>query len=309
MSNNEQEKEEIWYYCDNQNDDEIKIEIPKIPHSKNMNLFGETQEDKDKKKETEKREDEARKSEYERICRHEEQQNHQALFGISKYAQNTTEIDWKKEFFNLLKNKVSNFLGNFPYNNIILFLGSGASVNGKKYGKTMSQLVEEIKNDLEEGKRKNSQKGDIDYKKIFSIEELREYDPSNKRDDFNLESVITQLELERESKNTNEANLEKIENTLAYIKYKIFKEFNYREINSNDFSHGTIMNYLIKKLKDNGTKLNVVTTNYDAVVEKVASEHGYIVFDGFGFDSAHEFDEDIFDWNLTKQVTGVNTME
>lgn len=277
MSNNEQEKEEIWYYYGNEKDGRI-------------GLKGESS------------------SKYEEFFKEKKTLISQTTVDSSKDS-DEIKLDWEEKFFNFLKNKVSNFLGNFPYNNIILFLGSGASVNDKKYGKTMAQLVEEIKNDLEEGKRKISQKGDIDYKNIFSIEELREYDPSNNRDDFNLESVITQLELERKSKNTNEANLEKIENTLAYIKYKIFKEVNYREINTNDFSHGTIMNYLIKKLKDNGTKLNVVTTNYDAVVEKVASENGYIVFDGFGFDSAHEFDDDIFDWNLTKKVTGVNTKE
>lgn len=66
------------------------------------------------------------------------------------------------------------------------------------------------------------------------------------------------------------------------------------------FQHLSIMKLLMSKLDKDDSKLEVVTTNYDKVIEKAAEKGKITVFDGFGFDSHPVFDDSWFDWNLSK---------
>ena len=75
------------------------------------------------------------------------------------------------------------------------------------------------------------------------------------------------------------------------------------------FYHLPIKKQLMKWIDKKEGKLEFVTTNYDRVIEKAAEKGNLIVFDGFGFNIDASFDDNWFDWNLSKNVKGLSTNE
>lgn len=57
------------------------------------------------------------------------------------------------------------------------------------------------------------------------------------------------------------------------------------------------------------SKLTIVTTNYDTLLEDAADSIGYTVMDGFSFSHRPYFDSDMFEWNLVRDIENVKTRE
>ena len=87
-----------------------------------------------------------------------------------------------------------------------------------------------------------------------------------------------------------------------------YKDYPFEDKNES-FQHLAIMKTLMAKLNKDDVKLEIVTTNYDQVIEKAAEKGKITVFDGFGFNSHPIFDDSWFDWNLSKKVKYLNTNE
>ena len=57
------------------------------------------------------------------------------------------------------------------------------------------------------------------------------------------------------------------------------------------------------------SKLTLVTTNYDTLIEDAADSIEYTVMDGFTFTHRPHFDSDMYEWNLVKDIENVKTRE
>lgn len=248
-----------------------------------------------------------------------------------------SESFYKEQFYLYVKSKVDDFLYG-EKDNIVFLLGAGASVLGRewKYGKTMSRLACEIIKDLYFSKNSKNYEGEIltleDFSQLSNIPNSTELKNtvdkvlSDVNDDntknFELENFISTLnkilnladkqgELFNSTKNPH--YIEQVEKTRDLIQQQISKLVRYRaypfDAGKESFQHLSIMKLLMSKLDKDDSKLEVVTTNYDKVIEKAAEKGKITVFDGFGFDSHPVFDDSWFDWNLSKKSQDSNTNE
>lgn len=216
-------------------------------------------------------------------------------------------IDFKNE----IKLNVNKFI-NKKFDNIIFLAGAGASVvlkaDGKidsDFGKTVKMIADDIFNELK------------DTEDLFSLEELAKItsfsqsiikensDGKELRTDFNLEDFLSNLfhfkmYISAEERTKYTATVNKI---LTLIK----KNTNY-DYSSEKFKHGAILKILTEKIEA-PNKLSVVTTNYDTLFEEAAADGNYTIFDGFNFLSKPQFDSDMFEWNLVKEVQNIKTKE
>lgn len=222
------------------------------------------------------------------------------------------------EFRNDIKKEVSKII-NRRFDNIVLLAGAGASVVPKadgginpKYGKTMQKIANNIFEELKDTNNKDTENANDNY---FSLEELAEIshfkDPVEKEDngqlsnDFSLEDFLSNV-IHFEPY-VDEKNRQKYHNTKNKILTLIKKDTKY-SYDKKVFNHEAILNLLSEKVEA-PNKLSVVTTNYDTIFEDAAANSNYTVFDGFKFMTEPEFDSDMFNWNLVKEVPDIKTQE
>lgn len=53
----------------------------------------------------------------------------------------------------------------------------------------------------------------------------------------------------------------------------------------------------------------VATTNYDLAIEKSLEKDNFTIFDGFEFGNNKEFNDDMYEWVLSKEVNNINTKQ
>lgn len=219
----------------------------------------------------------------------------------------------RNEFNVIIQEEVSKFIDN-SFSNVVVLLGAGASVVSlasgeinKAYGKTVAMIAQIVSSELFDGKYVLDNKT-IDVKSLEELSKLVKYQDNiyeengNLKNEFNLEDFLSKL-----LSYINFINDDKIKNSKNAIFDIIEKETNY-EYNSDYFKHEALLNLLSKKI-NNKNKLNIVTTNYDTLIEDAANQAGYTIFDGFSFSQTPVFDDDMFEWNLVKDVPFVETNE
>ncbi|HAP4836410.1 TPA: SIR2 family protein [Enterococcus faecalis] len=220
-----------------------------------------------------------------------------------------SETDFKNE----IKLNVSKFI-NKKFDNIVFLAGAGASVvtdeNGKidfNFGKTVKMIADDIFIKLNEDTN------------VFNLKELVEITHFNVNDvivqtenaeevlidNFNLEDFLSNLfhfepYVTDKQKDKYIATRNKI---LTLIKKNT--DYSYQ---SSTLNHGAILKILTKRIEA-PNKLSVVTTNYDTLFEGAAATGNYTVFDGFNFLSEPQFDSDMFDWNLVREISNIKTKE
>lgn len=209
----------------------------------------------------------------------------------------------ESQFKNDIRKEINYFIDKSQ--NIIVLIGAGASVvtdsNGDidlDYGPTMRDLANLIDTEL---KISND---------FYTIDELKKF-CNYKEDEVNIENLLSKLQTYMEFIyiDGKESNINKNFDKKKYKKsieeiLKIIKKHTDIEYNENVFKHAN----LIKKLSDIVTtpyRVSFVTTNYDSVIEKAAASIGYIVFDGFTFNIDPQFDAEMFDWILARNIPNV----
>lgn len=230
---------------------------------------------------------------------------------------NDSAID-SVEFKKIVKNESLKFINN-KFDNIVVLVGAGASVTDNKFkkdengiaraGVTVAKIADEV---LEELSNESSSLNE-DQAAVFSLEEMAsmsKYDDNILNEDklndkFNLEDFLSNI-LAYE-KFVPEEDKEKFNNTKNAILDIIIKATSYN-YDSNTFNHVKFLNVL-SKLTRPENKLNLVTTNYDTLLEDAAESMKWTVFDGFSFSQTPQFDSTMFDWNLVKEVPNVKTNE
>lgn len=239
------------------------------------------------------------------------------------YYKNGTEIELeeasdkknnkkrKVKYLNELKKSINDFTGKYSnsFDNVILLLGAGASLldkktsNGTKSGVTMNALKDSVYDELKNDKELYSVQEIV---KRMNLDEDKCLDENHEKlsDSFGLEDFISNMKnyLPFCLKDTIfKSSLEKIYNI-------IIDKTNY-DFKDEKFNHAKLINIVNNDLVKKEKKLNIVTTNYDTLIEEAADSLNYTVFDGFSFSARPTFDEDMFDWNLSKKVPGIQTNE
>ncbi|MCL0330806.1 SIR2 family protein [Apilactobacillus xinyiensis] len=241
----------------------------------------------------------------------------------------------EEEFNNLIKIETQKFI-NQNFDNIVVMVGAGASVTDNEFktdengiatsGVTVSKMANEILNKLKDGKYNfiSNKNGETDnnIKDVFTLEEISRksqyssnilYDNDRNNNDeellrlnnkFNLEDFLSNM---FEYEHFVSEDKEKFNNTKEAILNIIIKSTSYNYDNKK-FKHIKFLNILSKLVKSEN-KLNLVTTNYDTLLEDAAESMKWTIFDGFSFSQTPQFDSTMFDWNLTKEVSNVKTHE
>ncbi|MDD3123535.1 MAG: SIR2 family protein [Candidatus Izemoplasmatales bacterium] len=222
-----------------------------------------------------------------------------------------TEIKFDKE----IKIAVSSWVNN-RFDNIICLIGAGASVvqgedgkPDKNYGQTVQMIAENVFHELKNEKYVlNGEECNVLTLKtlVEKVQYIKNSVTDNEITDiFNLEDFLSYLlafekfVLDDEKViffNSKEAIFQEIKRATSY------------EYTSDKFYHAKFLNILSKLVKKE-QKLNIVTTNYDTLIEDSANEEGFTVLDGFKFAQKPIFDASMFDWHLIKDVPNVKTQE
>lgn len=88
----------------------------------------------------------------------------------------------------------------------------------------------------------------------------------------------------------------------------MIKENTSYEYDNKYLKHSAFIN-TVSHLTKTPSKLTIVTTNYDTLLEDAADSIGYTVMDGFSFSHRPYFDSDMFEWNLVRDIENVKTRE
>ena len=241
--------------------------------------------------------------------------NNKYTYDNDKYLKNETPLmDEDGNSINdasfklLIKKETSHFIHK-NYGNIIVLAGAGASVvlNGnnicEKFGKTVSMLAELINKELKMDSNCFTLQELADFCKYnVPVEEVEESKINPK---FNLEDFLSNL-----------LSFEKYVAEGDYPKYEVSKNKIFDLIISNTsydydesyLKHSAFIN-TVSHLVKTPSKLSIVTTNYDTLIEDAADSIGFTVIDGFTFAHRPQFDSDMFEWNLVKDIENIKTRE
>lgn len=201
-----------------------------------------------------------------------------------------------------------------------------------KYGKTINMIAEKVCEELKEKKYELTyltNEKDKETIETFSLEEIisiienKEVDKihigskeesGNKEDNNNKSNESIRFDLENflsklitYNQLVKNENTEKMKNSQKAI-FDIIKKNVAYEYDPKVFRHTSLIKILSKKLS-NENKLSIVTTNYDTLIEDAAELINYTVIDGFSFSREPKFDDDLFEWHLSKHVSNVNTQQ
>lgn len=230
--------------------------------------------------------------------------------GISLLNEEGTEID-EVSFKRLIQKETSNFIHQ-NYSNIIVLVGAGASVVCKEgtidqqFGKTVAMLTELINLSLKNDSKYFSLQELSDFCKYAIPVELEEGDNKSKINPaFNLEDFLSDL-----------LSYEKYVPSDKHDKYLLSKDKIFELIVSNTsydydnscLKHSAFIN-TVSHLVRTPSKLTMVTTNYDTLIEDAADSIEYTVIDGFTLTHRPHFDSDMFEWNLVKDIDNIKTRE
>lgn len=241
--------------------------------------------------------------------------NNKYTYDNDKYLKNETPLMNEDgdsindaSFKLLIKKETSHFIHK-NYGNIIVLEGAGASVvlNGnnicEKFGKTVSMLAELINKELKMDSNCFTLQELADFCKYnVPVEEVEESKINPK---FNLEDFLSDL-----------LSFEKYVAEGDYPKYEVSKNKIFDLIISNTsydydesyLKHSAFIN-TVSHLVKTPSKLSIVTTNYDTLIEDAADSIGFTVIDGFTFAHRPQFDSDMFEWNLVKDIENIKTRE
>ena len=241
--------------------------------------------------------------------------NNKYTYDNDKYLKNGTPLmDEDGNIINdasfklLIKKEMSHFIHK-NYDNIIVLAGAGASVvlndNNicEKFGKTVSMLAELINKELKMDSNCFTLRELADFCKYnVPVEEVEESKINPK---FNLEDFLSDL-----------LSFEKYVAEGDYAKYEVSKNKIFDLIISNTsydydesyLKHSAFIN-TVSHLVKTPSKLSIVTTNYDTLIEDAADSIGFTVIDGFTFAHRPQFDSDMFEWNLVKDIENIKTRE
>lgn len=224
--------------------------------------------------------------------------------------ENGDDID-EALFKRFIKKETANFIHK-NYSNIIVLIGAGASVLctnnaiDQRFGKTVAMLADVINIELKQDSKYFSLQELSDLcKYVIPVEIAGDDEEFKLNAAFNLEDFLSDL-----------LSFEKYVSSSDYDKYILSKNKILELIVSNTsyeydnscLKHSAFIN-TVSHLVRTPSKLTMVTTNYDTLIEDAADSIEYTVIDGFTFTHRPHFDSDMFEWNLVKDIENIKTRE
>lgn len=229
----------------------------------------------------------------------------------------------EKDFNQVISSETKMFI-NQKIDNIVVLFGAGASVtdnnwdedkNGvAKTGVTVAKIAEKVLEKLHDG---NYDLKGVELK-VYPLDEIANISKYNDNvfetdeagnvvlgPNFNLEDFLSNLFSFEKFVEISEKEV--FENTINAIQDIIVKATSY-DYDDKIFKHVKLLNILSKFAKSD-SKMNIITTNYDTLIEDAAESMKWTVFDGFSFSRSPQFDSDMFNWSLVKDVPNVKTHE
>ncbi len=200
-----------------------------------------------------------------------------------EYRKNDDDISKSKDVAEELR---QNFYKDFlkkHYKNIVVLTAAGTSVdNGENKGKSREGLWEYCKTEID--RITNYLTEDKDNRKIKSI-----------IDEKNIEALLSHLII-----------YEKLYGEITVKEKSLKKELEIKIASACklDLSpHAPHKDFLrkITARKNNDTRIQLFTTNYDTLFEQAASEAGFVVIDGFSFTQPREFSGKWFDLDIVNR--------
>lgn len=213
-------------------------------------------------------------------------------------------------FKKIIKKETANFIHQ-NYNNVIVLVGAGASVlcteDGidTRFGKTVAMLAGLINAELKKDTSCFTLQELSNRCKYPISVEITEGAESKLNPMFNLEDFLSDL-LSFE-KYVSESDCKKYSSSKNKIFELIVENTSY-EYDNNCLEHSAFIN-TVSHLVRTPSKLTMVTTNYDTLIEDAADSIEYTVIDGFTFTHRPHFDSDMFEWNLVKDIENIKTRE
>lgn len=217
----------------------------------------------------------------------------------------------KCEFKQYIHKETASFIYQ-GYSNIIVLVGAGASVLctndliDDSFGKTVVMMANLINNEM---------KGDSNYYSLQELAELCKYPiPVETVEDtgemklnplFSLEDFLS--DMISFEKYVSGSERDKYITSKNKIFELIISNTSY-EYDNSKLKHSAFIN-TVSQLVRTPSKLTLVTTNYDTLIEDAADSIEYTVMDGFTFTHRPHFDSDMFEWNLVKDIENVKTKE
>lgn len=213
-------------------------------------------------------------------------------------------------FKRYIQKEVSSFVHQ-SYSNIIVLVGAGASVLctnneiDKRFGKTVAMLADLINTELKKDTKYYSLQELSDLCKYHVPVEIEDYKGVKLNPLFNLEDFLS--EVISFEKYVLENDCKKYIDSKNKIFELIISNTSY-EYDNTCFKHSAFIN-TVSHLIRTPSKLTIVTTNYDTLIEDAADTIEYTVMDGFTFSHRPHFDSDMFEWNLVKDIENIKTRE
>lgn len=214
-------------------------------------------------------------------------------------------------FKSLIKRETSSFIHK-TFSNVIVLVGAGASVlctSGNidnRFGKTVFMLADLINTTLKQDSNLFTLQELAQLCKYDTLVEIEEQDGSSKLNAlFNLEDFLSDLLSFEKYVPNNKAK--KYNRSKCKIFDLIVKNTSY-EYDNSCLKHSAFIN-TVSHLVRIPSKLTVVTTNYDTLIEDAANSIEYTVMDGFSFSYRPYFDSDMLEWNLVKDIENIKTKE
>ena len=214
-------------------------------------------------------------------------------------------------FKRYIHKEVANFIHQ-NYSNVIVLIGAGASVLNaedeidNRFGKTVTMLAKFINDELNQASDLYSLQELSDLCKYPIPVEVENEDGVKAINSlFNLEDFLSDM-----------LSYEKYVQDSEQDKYKLSKDKIFDiiisntsyEYDNNCLKHSAFINTVAQLIKA-PSKLTIVTTNYDTLIEDAADCIEYTVMDGFTFSHRPHFDSDMFEWNLVKDIENLKTRE
>lgn len=233
----------------------------------------------------------------------------------------------EKQLHMFLKRAVLRFISK-DYSNVVLLVGAGASVvtneNGNinsNYGKTMQDISWNIFNQLYGTNNLEEYLDEKDAKIFLPKDQQEKFEKVNFDDEstwfsFPLEEYISNLNLyiqdaEMSGKKVRNPSLSQAKKLKRFILLSILDsvDYNFDSTSKMPFKHDKVILKLLNLIHSDSSKLMVATTNYDLAIEKSLEKDNFTIFDGFEFGNNKEFNDDMYEWVLSKEVNNINTKQ
>ncbi len=190
-----------------------------------------------------------------------------------------TKEDIEKQANDLKIQQLYNSFLKKHFKNIVVLTGAGSSKDSG--GKLMGELWEECNTEIESLEKTLP---DIKTKSFYGTEP-------------DIEAFISYITLIEKTADENKAS--ELKKKREELEKKI-KELCTLSLQKNKSPHIDFLNKITAR-KNNDSRVQIFTTNYDTLFEQAANEAGFVIIDGFSFTQPREFSGRWFDLDIVNR--------